>query len=656
MGDGPLAFMQVNTVGKATMQPTDNFATFEPGALAAVWRYKWIVVVGSLLFLALGVGWNTVRSPTYSATASLVLEDQTDSALFDVRPTSTAEALLAEQQAIISSDEVAARASAIATQADPSFSLTPIDFATQMTVSSDSKARLLAVAFRADTAAHAQVGANSLAQAYQDVRKLNAQSKANAQADKLDEAIQLTTADLSAISDRIESARLDGSDTLDRQLAQALSELIDLRQRRQQSIEEERGLAGGDPDAIAADIDRITGQREAIRSDIDDLFRELQTAQLLESLEEQQPALAALLQTRTDLLDLRRDLTSRSNELRLEASLATSGIAFYSPAHSAVPRGLDPAQTLLIMAMLGAAIGVGVAYYMASWQRTFARRRDPEAVLGSSLLAEVPEFGEEGVKSALPVRDSPSSASAESFRFATSSIDALVTSELQEHGAETDAESRAALPGKVLVVVSAASGDGRTVVTANVAYAEALSGSRVLVVDGDFGSQALTKLLLNEAVDATPHPGLTDGVAGGAAFDETFVTIGLVGDGGLAVMGQGLGPVPKATFFRSTRLSAFFEQARSAFDLVLIDAPPLLRVAYAGALVRLADGAIVVVRHHSDVHELAELRSRMELTGVPTIGYIYSRASLRRDLAKQKGSVAETPTQALQGQPQRWHD
>ncbi len=92
--------------------------------------------------------------------------------------------------------------------------------------------------------------------------------------------------------------------------------------------------------------------------------------------------------------------------------------------------------------------GVGLAYLLSSRRRVFHDRTEPEAYLGAPLLADIPDFAEEGLKTRLPVRESPRSAAAEAFRFATASLELKLARQ----------------QAKSLVVISATLGTGKSTV------------------------------------------------------------------------------------------------------------------------------------------------------------------------------------------------
>jgi tyrosine-protein kinase Etk/Wzc len=72
---------------------------------------------------------------------------------------------------------------------------------------------------------------------------------------------------------------------------------------------------------------------------------------------------------------------------------------------------------------------------------------------------------------------------------------------------------------------------------------------------------------------------------------------------------------------------AFAQQADSEYDVVLIDAPPILPVADSGIVASLAGMVFVIARHGvTTVEELRESARRFEQIGVPIRGVIFNDA------------------------------
>jgi Mrp family chromosome partitioning ATPase len=194
-----------------------------------------------------------------------------------------------------------------------------------------------------------------------------------------------------------------------------------------------------------------------------------------------------------------------------------------------------------------------------------------------------------------------------------------------------------------VAIVSATVGEGKTTVVANTAMAAAKEGLNVLVLDADIGKAELTKILIDDGGSTgRPIKGMTDMVVGGEAFDEVVRVIQTDNRSSLSVLSFGQTHVDPISFFRSAETQKTLTAIRSQFDLVLIDVPPILEVAYAAPLLGLADEVIIVVPHGSDSSRLSDAKDRLGLLGVRPTGYVYNLAPLRRTSARS-GSRAALP-------------
>ena len=234
----------------------------------------------------------------------------------------------------------------------------------------------------------------------------------------------------------------------------------------------------------------------------------------------------------------------------------------------------------------------------------------------------MPDFTLEGIKSSLPVTQAPTSASAEAFRFAAAAVDIRAS----------------AAGAKSLMMVSATLASGKTTAAANTAIAAAREGLRVLVIDADFGNQELTSLFLGEE---QPDAGITEVVAGIVPLDQAVRQIVVTDDRSLFLLWRGRQPVEAANFFRTEDTQRFFAEVKDQFDLVIIDGPPLLQVAYASTLVRYVDAVVAIVAHNSRVGEMEEFADRLHFIETPAIGYIYTKAPLRAEMTASEGSMKD---------------
>ncbi len=112
-------------------------------------------------------------------------------------------------------------------------------------------------------------------------------------------------------------------------------------------------------------------------------------------------------------------------------------------------------------------------------------------------------------------------------------------------------------------------------------------GLEVLIVDADLRNPALHKLL-----KADNSLGLSNYLSGGCNAEDTFQTTGLKN---LIYMGSGPLPPNPAELLAGPRLQSFLTFAAEEFDLVIIDAPPVLGLADAPLLASATAGTLLVV-------------------------------------------------------------
>jgi Mrp family chromosome partitioning ATPase len=191
---------------------------------------------------------------------------------------------------------------------------------------------------------------------------------------------------------------------------------------------------------------------------------------------------------------------------------------------------------------------------------------------------------------------------------------------------------------KTVVVTSALISTGKTTVVANTAFAAALSGSRVLVVDADFTSQELTRILIGSVA---PRHGLADLINGQTTLDEATVNVNMEGAGSVDLLSSGTPDVAAADLLSLPSVADVFRDWAERYDLILIDAPPILSVAYSTSLVRLADRVVAVTSHGHDYSSTQDLRYQLDMIGTPQLGYIYNFAPLRPEMALVAGSMAQ---------------
>ena len=579
----------------------NDISPLDPTIPGAVWRYKWLVLFIVLVGAALGVAWATFTPPVFTATAELVVEDPGAISVFDSTSSARSERYTADQVEILDTPVVADSAEEIVRAQIPDFDGMVIDMTT---VTGDSESNLITIRVSSSDRLEAQVVANAMVDAYRQIKEETAERSAQAALDELEASLAAVDAQVLDIQARVAVARSASPqrDALDDQFTQAIDRIVELQDE----------LARTDATARAAQI----------RQELSDLLLQVQTYQEIQTAESTNPTLSPLIQELQSAIDRRATLESRRDQIAVDSKLVTRGIALTSPAKLPIGDGRKEVRAAVVGGVGAFFLALALAYSIAIRRRSFTNRAEPEIIIDAPIISEVPKFADEGITTSLAVQEMPHTRTAESFRFAAAAIDI----------------QSSASGAKSLVVVSGNARDGKTTVLANAAMAAAREGNRVLVVDADFGSQNLSQMLVGNVPPAT---GITEVVETGADLRRAIVTVPVTDGASLNLLSRGHRPVIAANFFRSAATRVFFEGIRDEFDLVLIDTPPLLHVAYTSIISRYADAALIVVNHGGAVSELEEVVDRLEFIGTKPIGYIYNRSPLRADQSEIEGSLKD---------------
>ena len=143
-------------------------------------------------------------------------------------------------------------------------------------------------------------------------------------------------------------------------------------------------------------------------------------------------------------------------------------------------------------------------------------------------------------------------------------------------------------PVRSFVVTSSLPNEGKTATAIGLAQALAERGSQVLLVDADLRRPSLADRLGVEG-----GAGLTTVLIGRANLQDV---VQQVGPPRFSVLTSGDVPPNPGRLIESDGMDKLVRQARSAYDIVIFDVPPLLPVTDGALLARRTQGAVVVAR------------------------------------------------------------
>jgi capsular exopolysaccharide synthesis family protein len=275
--------------------------------------------------------------------------------------------------------------------------------------------------------------------------------------------------------------------------------------------------------------------------------------------------------------------------------------------------GLQPPRSrtarVLIAAILGLLGGVAIALVLQRFDTRIRTAERAEQAFRAPVLAEIPRIPKHE-REGIVVVEHPHSVSSEALRLLGAG---LVQSPISGglSGARRREGRREERRSKVVLVTSAAPGEGKTTLVANLAVAIAETGKKVLVLSCDFRRPAIHQLLevpnLKGLADVLREP------ASGSVLDGCVLTTRY----------QGVSVAPSGTSFDrpgevlgSDAMPLALREARARADIVLVDTAPILAASDAAHLVPGADVVVLVARAGlvttSLAHRTREILERLQ--------------------------------------------
>lgn len=139
---------------------------------------------------------------------------------------------------------------------------------------------------------------------------------------------------------------------------------------------------------------------------------------------------------------------------------------------------------------------------------------------------------------------------------------------------------------QVIMFTSSAMSEGKSTVSANVAVTWAQAGKKVLLIDADLRRPTIQATFRKLNLDGVTTV-LTGKMKPDEVVSDTFVE-------GLSVVTSGPVPPNPSELLNSKKMIQLLDWARDNFDIIVLDAPPVLAVSDVQVLVPKTDGVVVV--------------------------------------------------------------
>ena len=332
-------------------------------------------------------------------------------------------------------------------------------------------------------------------------------------------------------------------------------------------------------------------------------------------------------------------LLMQQNQANLSGSVPVNPIRLVEPASVPdAPYKPRPVLNISFGIMFSAALAVGIIFLRERLDRSIKAPGASRRLFNAPELGVIPNLGSNGaavakrgwlgakkqngthdeLPTAVVVRQDGPQFVTESFRSTLASILRNQSSGLAQ---------------KIILVTSPGPSEGKTTVVQNLGIVLAETGRKVLLVDADFRRPHLHRKfgLKNEW-------GLIDLLCEDLALNEYSIDQLETPTGipGLSILPNRVTQNNVAKALYSPRLRAILEILGKRYDMILLDAPPILSVADARIIAPLADSLIMVLRSGvTDRESAMEAYQRIQEDGGALLGTVLTDYDLSADRRRQ---------------------
>ncbi|MGI2104681.1 polysaccharide biosynthesis tyrosine autokinase [Shewanella frigidimarina] len=332
-------------------------------------------------------------------------------------------------------------------------------------------------------------------------------------------------------------------------------------------------------------------------------------------------------ETQQELLRLKRDvevsneiytmLLGKTQELDIVRAGTVGNVRIIDSAEVNTSKPVKPKKALIVVmaTMLGGMLAVAIVLVQKAMHRGVEDPSEIEAI-GLPVYASVPySENQQKLMGFSKSRKAKAAAKAKSILAidnpADLSIEALRSLRTSLHFAMMEAKNN------IIAISGPSPGVGKTFISVNLAAVLAQSGKKVLIIDAD-----MRKGYLQTQFGLKWDDGLSDYLSGRLNLEQITKPSKIEG---LKVITRGQIPPNPSELLMHSNFSKLVEEVSAAYDLVIIDTPPILAVTDP-AIVSAHTGTTLLVARFGQNHlrEIELTRNRFEQNGIDVKGVVFN--------------------------------
>ena len=372
----------------------------------------------------------------------------------------------------------------------------------------------------------------------------------------------------------------------------------------------------------------VLSQLIAVENQLEADRNKLQAIQLeKEKLSDRINALPAKVQSLTELVRQRQQadenlqfLQRKLEEARITEAQLLSNIQIVEPARMpSAPHSPRTPLVLAVASLTGTIFATGIILLLEKIDRTIYDGTEIEKQLDIPFLATLPNLADGDSQVDL---SKPYSVDEEYYLYSLDRIKLFLQDKKLYEPYRTllkRLESTTQYKLQTVVITSAIAREGKSVVAAHLGAVSAMLNRRTLIIDAHLNQPSQHNLL-----GVSHQPGLAEIVTDGFPLEKVIQSTELAN---LSVLPAGDLICNSCAVVESAALEILIQQAKTQYDLVIIDAPSVSSNGDAQTLANYGDGLVMVTRPlHTKIdilkHHVVELKKNQ----APIIGFVIDNA------------------------------
>jgi len=261
------------------------------------------------------------------------------------------------------------------------------------------------------------------------------------------------------------------------------------------------------------------------------------------------------------------------------------------------------ALNLALSILVGLVAGIGLAFFVEYIDTSIKTVEDVERYMKVPVMAVIPQ------KVKAFVERAAEGAHAEAYRMLRTNVQF----------------SEKFKGGKTLCITSGSVAEGKSLTVFNLAYICAQHGDKVLIIDADLHRPRQHKILR-----VSNKIGLVNFLAGEVPLAEAIMTTEVPN---LSLLASGRLQTSSIHGLLDTRrVRELLAEVRNHYDLIIMDAPPIIGVSDTSVLVRAVDGVVQIIQHRKYPRAVSNrAKDIIENLGGNLLGVVLNNINISKD-------------------------